>query len=213
MVSLPLITYCPLCGTGVVFDPIVNDKVSEFGTSGKLWNSNLVMYDRQTDSYWSQVLGEAIVGEMTGSKLNLLPHSNILYKDWKAQYPNGEVLSTDTGHSRDYANSPYQGYETSERIIFPVDYEDDRYHEKALTYQIEVDGVVKIYPFEELEKSSASFVDQLGDIDVLVEYNKSDKTIEFTRKDNNVEVVPFYGFWFSVIAVHPDAEVYIFGKK
>ncbi|MFN7088796.1 MAG: DUF3179 domain-containing (seleno)protein, partial [Candidatus Paceibacteria bacterium] len=78
-----LITYCPLCLSGIVFDPLVKGERVEFGTSGKLWNSNLVMYDRKTDSLWSQILGEAIVGEMTGTRLKVLPSDQMRFGVWK----------------------------------------------------------------------------------------------------------------------------------
>lgn len=207
-----LVTYCPLCGTGVVFNPIVNGKTTEFGTSGKLWNSNLVMYDRQTNSFWSQVLGESIVGEQTGTKLELLPHENVLYKDWKAKHPNGEVLSRETGHFRNYNQTPYGEYDNNLSVFFPVDHEDDTFHPKTPTYQIEVKGQTKIYPIEELEKGPASFEDELAGIALAITYDQSDKTVDIREKVSGKEVVPFYGFWFSVIAVHPDAEIYQFGK-
>jgi peroxiredoxin len=207
-----LVTYCPLCGTGIVFDPIVNGKVTAFGTSGKLWNSNLIMYDRQTDSYWSQVLGEAVVGEQTGTKLSLLSHQNLLYKDWKDEHPNGEVLSKDTGSFRDYSTTPYGDYDSNKSLFFPVDNENDSYHPKTPTYQIEVNGVVKIYPIEELDKGAAQFDDTVGDVVVGVVYNKQNKTVKMSNKKTGAEIVPFYGFWFSVISVHPNAEVYTFSK-
>ncbi len=203
-----LITYCPLCGTGVVFDPLVKDQPTEFGTSGKLWNSNLIMYDRQTDTYWSQVLGEAILGELTGTKLALLPHQNITYKNWKQQYPNGEVLSTDTGQRRDYTASPYGNYDNNKEVFFPVDATDDRYHPKAPVYQIEVNKQVKLYPLEELDKTSGSFKDTVGGEALGITYDTDNKTIKIFKESNGEEVIPFYGFWFSVIAVHEDVEVF-----
>ena len=204
-----LITYCPLCGTGIVFDPIVNGIVTEFGTSGKLWNSNLVMYDRQTDSYWVQSLGESIKGEMTGTKLTLLPHQNLTYKNWKAEHPNGQVLSRETGFVRNYTSSPYGDYDTSRTIIFPVDNTDSRYHEKALTYGIDINDKTKVYVIEELQKGSASFEDSLGGVAFKVEFNKDNETISLHRLDNGQEIVPFFGFWFAWVAIHPDTEVYL----
>lgn len=203
-----LVTYCPLCGTGIVFDPTVNGERTEFGTSGKLWNSNLVMYDRQTDSYWSQVLGESIVGEMTGTKLAVLPHDVISWKDWKNTNPDGEVLSKSTGHFRDYSRSPYGDYDINREIYFPVDKEDERYHPKEPTFTIEINGDIKIYPQSELEKADSPFTDNLGRVELEITYNKDDKTIDIKRLDTNETIIPTYGFWFSVIAVHPDADIY-----
>jgi len=202
-----LITYCPLCGTGIVFEPLIDGAQVEFGTSGKLWNSNMVMYDRKTDSYWSQVIGEAIVGELTGKRLEVLPHDVLTYKDWKVLNMNGQVLSDQTGHSRDYSSSPYGDYATNETVIFDVSYEDDRYHPKEPTFTIEINGNVKIYPVSELGLTQSPFKDSLAGIELEINYNDNN-TIEITRLDTGQKVVPSYGFWFSIIAIHPFAEVY-----
>ncbi len=204
-----LVTYCPLCGSGIVFDPIINGEETEFGTSGKLWQSNLVMYDRQTDSYWSQILGEAIVGEMTGTKLDLIPHQNLRWKDWKIEHPNGEVLSKETGYTRDYNDSPYGNYDSNKSIFFDVQAEDDRYHPKATLYGIEIDGIYKAYPIEELNKTAESnFIDTFGDIELNINYNSENETVTFTDADTGEEIVPFFSFWFAWFAAHPETEVF-----
>jgi hypothetical protein len=203
-----LVSYCPLCGTGIVYDPTFGDEVVEFGTSGKLWNSNLVMYDRKTDSYWSQILGEAIVGELTGSKLTLLPHSNMWWKDWKADHPDGEVLSRETGFGRDYMSTPYEGYEDNRAIFFPVDNEDDSYHPKEPTFGIVIGAKAKVYPQSELDKGGESFTDEFAGVLLELSYDKSKKTLEIFRADNDEEVIPFYGFWFSWVAAHPETGIY-----
>ena len=112
------ITYCPLCNTAIAFDRRLGDRVLDFGTTGRLRHSDLVMYDRQTESWWQQAVGEAIVGELTGKKLQFLPALTISWKDFKNQYPYGEVLSRDTGHRRDYGGNPYSGYDTGEPFLF-----------------------------------------------------------------------------------------------
>jgi len=201
-----LVTYCPLCGSGIVFDPIVNDEVSEFGTSGKLWNSNLVMYDRQTDSYWSQILGEAIIGEMTGTRLDLLPSQIMKWSSFKSLHPEGQVLSTDTGYSRDYTRTPYSGYEDSISIFFPVDHSDDSFHPKAPAFGIEIDGVYKAYLQEYLE--DGEFTDELNGVELLVSYNQETQEFLIKRTDTDEVIVPFYNFWFSWFAVHPETLVW-----
>ncbi len=203
-----LVTFCPLCGTGIVFEPIVKGKRTEFGTSGKLWNSNLLMYDRRTKSYWSQVLGKAVVGEMTGTKLKLLPYQNVSWRYWKKEHPKGEVLSRDTGHQRDYNKSPYGNYNSNKSIYFPVDKLDKRYHPKSITFGIEIKGKYKVYPMIELEKSKSPFVDQVAGVKIKVTFSKKNKTIHIKRLDTKKEVLPFYGFWFSWMAVHPKSSVY-----
>ncbi len=203
-----LVTYCPLCGTGVVFDPMVNGKASEFGTSGKLWNSNLVMYDRQTDSYWSQALGEAIVGEMTGAKLRLVPHDNLLYKDWKKEHPKGQVLSKNTGETRNYAQAPYGDYATNRSLFFPTDNNSDLYHPKEPTWGVELNGEYQAYVLEELNKGPAEFTDEVGGVSLTIKFDKDRQIIDI-RRENGEEVVPFYSFWFSWFSVRPDTGIWL----
>ena len=107
------VTYCPLCNAAITFDRRVNDRILDFGTTGKLRNSDLVMYDRQTESWWQQFSGEAIVGEMTGAVLKMLPARLEAYADFKARHPAGRVLVPNDPNARDYGRNPYAGYDTS----------------------------------------------------------------------------------------------------
>jgi len=105
------ITFCPLCYSAIAFDRRLGRRVLDFGTSGKLYRSDLVMYDRQTKSLWSQILGTAIAGVQTRSQLHVLPVSIVSWSDWRSAHPDGWVLSRDTGSSRDYGTNPYPGYD------------------------------------------------------------------------------------------------------
>lgn len=109
------ITYCPLCNTAVAFDRRVEGKVLTFGVSGLLRHSDLVMWDHETESLWQQATGEGIVGHYTGKLLELLPASIISWRDFKAAYPRGKVLSQETGYRRSYGSNPYSGYDSSRR--------------------------------------------------------------------------------------------------
>ena len=110
--STPLtVTYCPLCNSAIVFDRRVGGKVLDFGTTGKLRNSDLVMYDRQTESWWQQFLGEAIVGEMTGTRLRTIPARLESFTLFKERYPDGEVLVPNNPGHRNYGYNPYGGYD------------------------------------------------------------------------------------------------------
>jgi hypothetical protein len=106
------VTYCPLCNTGVAFErPTIDGVLLDFGTSGKLYKSNLVMYDRQTDSLWPQVTGVAVMGPLLGTELEQVPVQMVAWDDWAAEHPDGKVLSQDTGHRRSYGTNPYGGYD------------------------------------------------------------------------------------------------------
>ena len=108
-----LVTYCPLCNSGLVFDRSVDGEVLDFGTSGRLWHSNLVMYDRATRSLWAQFTGEAIVGKRLGTRLQRLPAQVVALSTFATRWPQGRVLSRDTGHLRPYGSNPYVGYDSA----------------------------------------------------------------------------------------------------
>ena len=114
------VTYCPLCETNTVFIRKVNGKKTTFGVSGKLFHSCLVMYDRLTDSLWSQPWGMGVVGEQVDNHLERVLAYRTTLGEWKKKHPDTLVLSTDTGHNRDYFRYPYGSYYTNEDIIFPA---------------------------------------------------------------------------------------------
>ena len=146
------VTYCPLCFTNQVFNSTLPDKtVVKFGTSGKLYNSNLVMYDRTSKSLWSQALAEGIVGKYAGTKLGRIPFDVANWKDWKQLYPNTKVLSTDTGFSRPYGADPYDGYYTNSEVLFPVSNKDNRLGLKEVVIGLENQGEHKAYKLQEIE--------------------------------------------------------------
>ena len=105
------VTYCPLCNSAVVFDRRVADKLLDFGTTGKLRKSDLVMYDRQTESWWQQFTGEAIVGELTGTTLKTIPARLEAYSLFRERHPNGNVLVPNNPGLRGYGRNPYSGYD------------------------------------------------------------------------------------------------------
>ena len=109
------------------------------------------MYDRWTESYWSQALGLAVTGELTGMQLKTIPFDVITWGDWKKLHPDTLVLTTDTGHLRSYATDPYGDYYTDPRIIFPIDNEDDRMHPKEVILGVHKDGIYKAYKQKDVE--------------------------------------------------------------
>jgi hypothetical protein len=106
------VTFCPLCNSAITFDRRLDGEVYEFGTSGLLRNSDLVMYDRTTEGLWQQFTGEAMVGDLAGAQLTLLPSSIVSFADFREAHPEGVVLSRDTGFSRSYGQNPYVGYDS-----------------------------------------------------------------------------------------------------
>jgi len=113
-----VVTFCPLCNTALVFEREFDGQVHDFGTTGNLRISDLVMYDRQTESWWQQATGEAIVGELTGKRLTFLPAQIVSLADFEAAHPNGDILGRKTGHVRAYGRNPYAGYDTIDQNPF-----------------------------------------------------------------------------------------------
>ncbi len=201
-----LVTYCPLCATGIVFDRRVDGEVQEFGVSGRLWQSNLLMYNRAADdaneSLWSQVLGEAVVGVHTGKKLSIVRSDVVRWGDWKKAHPDTKVLSRETGTSRDYGRDPYGDYYTSESVSFGAAFSDTRLHPKTLVHGIEIDGAYKAYADSAL---SGTITDTFAEKRIVVTKTVSGE-ITFTADGEPLSSIP--GFWFSWFAVHPETELY-----
>lgn len=204
-----LVTYCPLCYSGIVFDPLVKGERVEFGTSGKLWNSNLVMYDRKTDSLWSQVLGEAIVGELTGTKLGLLPTDLMRFGGFRTAYQNGQVLSRDTGASRDYGYDPYGDYYTTPGTYFPLTRRDNRLEEKTLVFGLVVNGEAKAYAVEAVRRSG-EVTDTFQGKTIVGQYDQRLDVVRLYEKkpDGTLQLLtPFVAYWFSWSSAHPDTDL------
>lgn len=206
-----LVTYCPLCLTGYVLDPVVQGERVEFGTSGKLWKSNLVMYDRKTESLWSQVLAEAIAGEMSGAKLPVLASDQMRYGDWKKAYPQGEVLSRDTGAGRFYGSNPYGDYFSATNLALSlVDPKDTRLANDAFVFGIVVNGKPKAYHVEAVKRQGVT-EDEFEGEHIILRHDKELDVVRMYRKlpDGREERInPVSGFWFSWAAAHPDTELY-----
>jgi hypothetical protein len=147
------ITFCPLCNSTIVFDRNLADgTLLEFGTTGNLRNSDLVMYDRQTKSWWQQFTGEAIVGELTGTNLVMLSSQLISWADFKANHPNGEVLSRETGQRRSYGTNPYGGYDSigNDRPFLYDGDPDERLHAVERVVAVQIGDQFVAYPFSSL---------------------------------------------------------------
>jgi len=142
------ITYCPLCNSGLVFDRVVDGTALDFGTSGMLYKSDLVMYDRKTHSLWAQMEGRAIVGELAGTRLAIIPANTIAYEDFKAAYPGGKVLSPDTGHRRRYGLNPYSSYDQPDLDPFLLKgLPDRRRPPKERVVGVVAGGVTRAFPW------------------------------------------------------------------
>ncbi len=161
------VTYCPLCYTSQVFGRVIDYEPVEFGVSGLLYQSNLLMYDRYTESYWSQALGMAVRGPLSGQQLSLIPFDLITWADWQSIHPDTLILSTDTGHARAYSVDPYGNYYTTPGIYFPIDNHDERLPQKEIIMGLGYDGVYKAYRQTDIENEIV-INDRVGSRDVLM---------------------------------------------
>ncbi len=148
-----LVTYCPLCNSSIAFDRRVDGKVYDFGVSGMLRHSDMIMFDRETDSLWQQLTGEAVVGSLTGKRLDIVTSQVVDFAAFAKNFPDGKVLSKDNGQNLPYGNTPYAGYEQAGRVMFPavVDRPIGRPLEKVVSFTLE--GKSRAYTFERLRQA------------------------------------------------------------
>lgn len=164
-----LVTFCPLCNTAIAFERTVSGDVFDFGTTGRLRFSNLIMYDRQTETWWQQATGDAIAGELAGSQLTFYPALIISWEDFKSQHPDGGVLSRDTGHNRNYGRNPYAGYDdiSQSPFLFQGDLTPGQLPPMARVLTLELAGEAVAYPYDVLSEQQV-VNDTIGDELVLI---------------------------------------------
>ncbi|MDY6761567.1 MAG: DUF3179 domain-containing protein [Candidatus Nanohaloarchaea archaeon] len=187
------VTYCPLCRSGLVYSRVVDNRTLEFGVSGKLWNANLVMYDRQTETYWSQIQGKAIVGPLVPEELDLV-HSVITdWESWQDSHPDTRVLSRDTGiySPRRYGSNPYTGFQSSGRVGFGVDNVDDRLHPKELVYGVAIGRDATAYIADEIRNRDV-INDRVGNVPVLVVEDQDSGGIRVFAREIDNETLEFH---------------------
>jgi len=200
-----VITYCPLCGSGLAFDRRFGDRVVEFGVSGLLRKNDLILYDRTTESLWQQITGRAFAGPMRGEELRTLPVSMARWERWRAAHPDTRVLSTDTGFERPYANrTPYGDYDESERLLFPVAY-DRRLHPKTVVHGVETGDAS--FAITESELAAQGEVEQSGNPGVRWRMLPSGQ-VTAQALDTGEELVTHRMFWFAWYSFHTTTQLY-----
>lgn len=201
------ITFCPLCGTGMAFESTVNGKVLKFGVSGLLYNSDVLLYDRQTESLWSQLMVKAVAGPMKSTQLKSVVVAHTSFKDWKARHPETLVLSSDTGHRRDYQRNPYAGYEDSKSVMFQVRHASEKFHPKELVMGVIREGKQKAWPFSEMRKVGGTIKDTLQGKPVTVQFDDENQTARLINAEGK-EMPTVISFWFAWYAFYPETEVF-----
>jgi len=202
-----VITYCPLCGSGMVFDSTINSERLIFGVSGLLYNSDVLLYDRKTESLWSQIKQVAISGPYKHSKLEIVPSKMTTWALWKKEHPNTLVLDFQQGFNRSYGVNPYSGYERSDSLYFPISYLARGLKPKDKVIGLKMDGMSKAWPFRELEKEGKMVNDTLAGTELRIIYNTKAKTAEI--RNQKEELLPGVTmFWFAWSAFNPETLVY-----
>ena len=202
------ITFCPLCGSALAFERKVDRIITEFGVSGKLHNSDLVMYDRYEGNLWQQITGEAIVGPAArrDEVLIKVPIITVTWSQWKTEHPETQVLSRNTGFTRDYDRYPYGTYEQDDQLLFGVKGLDKSLQIKTVVYGVEVNGASKAYP-ESIFAESSTINDTVGGTSLIIEREPNGE-ITVTNIETGEAIIPIRLFWFAWAAFHPDTELY-----
>lgn len=204
-----LIVYCPLCDSVSVTDRRLNNKTHEFGISGLLRNSNVLLFDRADDSLWSQLGFQAISGPNAGKSLTHLDNWELTtFKDWTERYPDSTVVSFNTGlEDQDYNINPYGDYSQTDYLMFPVDVSDDRLNLKDRIIAIKFGNTTKAYPLTEIQRSVNGIVSDTIEGEVII-LESSDQTNSVRIVQAPYDALVAHTFWFAWAAYEPNTEIY-----
>ena len=194
------VTYCPLCGSGLAFDRRLDGQVLEFGVSSLLHNSDLVMYDRQTDSLWQQITGASFAGKSRGSQLKSLPLAMAKWKDWQQENPDAGVLTVLQIKTDRYMKDAYGDYADSEKLYMPVSATDARLHPKRVIYAMEI-GEQAIAIDGEWLAEQGLWSDDFNDQALVATYG-SDGTVSASLNGKPITITRMY--WFAWYSFHPN---------
>ncbi len=195
-----VVNYCPLCGSGLVFDTL-----DRFGVSGLLYQSDVLLYDKKTETLWSQLLLQAVAGPRMGERLKPLPVTHTTWGAWRNRHPNTTVLSRKTGYSRDYNRNPYAGYEQSRDLYFPVRHHDERLHPKTWIIGLKLDGAARAWPVSTIRKSGP--VRETWNHHRLIVRNR-EGIVEIVDATSGKQLDGIILYWFAWAAFHPDTTLY-----
>ncbi|MQA04443.1 MAG: DUF3179 domain-containing protein [Streptosporangiales bacterium] len=208
------VTYCPLTGSAFAVQGEAGTRPLTFGTTGQLVNSNLLMYDRETESQWPQLAGTAIRGRLRGHRLTTVPLLWTTWRHWRETHPDTVVLSTDTGHVRNYGDDPYGtytppgGYYTGDALLFPVLQESQRFRPKEVVVAVRLgDHTAAVRKQAIVRRRRIEFT--LADVPLEAGWDDRLATARIRRIDGgSASAVDFFDvMWFAWYAFHPDTEV------
>jgi hypothetical protein len=201
------VTFCPLCGTGMVFYARVGDQVLNFGVSGLIYNSDLLLYDRNTLSLWSQLMKTAVTGPLAGSRLVQVPAQYTTWSAWVKQYPGSLLLSRDTGHLRDYDDPPYQDYRRLPVVMYPTSHQDWRIPAKTWVVGVTVGEDALALPFQALDQLQGPLDITVGGTALQVRWDREASVARVFDREGS-EVPSTAAYWFAWVAFHPGTGLY-----
>jgi len=196
------VTYCPLCGSGLAFVRVLGGKEVQLGVSGLLFNNDLIMYDRKTESLWQQITGLAIAGPKRGSTLQSLPVTMSLWGEWKAANPEAEVLALPSKQQH-YRKKTYGDYDSSDRLLFPVTDLDARLHVKKVIHGVEI-GELSIAVEDGWLKKKGSWEHEIYGKILRLEVDEAGG-VTGSLEGDPVSVNRMY--WFAWYSFHPDTSL------
>ena len=199
------VSYDPLAGTPRAFRRSVGDKTLHFGVSGLVYNACSLMYDRETESLWSQFTGQAISGALAGTRLERIPVRQEPRDLWLGRAPSSTVLVRPDPKGIDYRYSPYTGYWLQEEIPFPVAVKDPRFHAKELVLGVAKSGKTRAYLGSLLTAAGGRVTDEFQGRTVRILYDSEGAFMQW-EAPKDVEVTEAY--WFAWKAFHPDTEIW-----
>jgi ribosomal protein S27AE len=202
------VTFCPLCGTGMVFLANAGDQVLNFGVSGLIYNSDMLLYDRNTQSLWSQVMKTAVTGPLKGTTLTQVPAQYTTWASWSQQHPDSLLLSRDTGHLRDYDNGPYAEYKRLPGVYFATLHSDWRLPAKTWVVGVTAGNEALALPFEELDKLQGVLAIAVGGQELEIRWDKAASAARAFDTDGR-EYPTTSGYWFAWVAFHPATGLYL----
>ncbi len=201
------VTYCPLCGTGMAFDLRVDGRTLELGVSGLLYNSDVLMYDRQTESLWSQLQRRAVTGPLKGLQMVQLPLVHTTWGRWKHENPDGLVLSRDTEFPRNYDQDPYLTYAVTPRTMFPVNHRDDRLPTKTTVFGVTEGDAAVAFALDDLVDQPRPVRARVGERELFVYYFPDTATL-FLTTTTGEPVAGTMAYWFAWSAFYPETELW-----
>jgi hypothetical protein len=200
------VTYCPLCDSVVVFDRRTPLGDLEFGVSGLLYNSNVLMYDRsRRTSLWSQLKAKGVSGPAADISLKTLPMELTTWKSWADRHPTTDVMAERTGFSRNYRRNPYATYFRQPQLMFPVQPIDNRLPTKEVVLGIWDETTALAVPLASFGGRSRQIEQVINGKRVVIAYTAKDQTIRVVSADDGVSWAN--AFWFAWAAFHPETEV------